>query len=101
MIEGMETFVGKKLKESAVTKKQRRSDGAYTIVTRPDFYSDAVHINMFICFDDDRVITDFFGDKCYSICRGLYNRHSNVYERRFTKRDIQFLRKFVKENTEE
>lgn len=101
MIEGMETFVGKRLKESAVIRKQSRPGGGYTILTRPDYYSGSIHINMFICFDDDRVITDFFGDKCFSIYRGLYNRRSNVYERRFTRRDIQFLRKFVRENTED
>ena len=101
MIEGMESFVGRKLKESAIKWKERCSNGEYSILTRPDFYSSAIHINMFIIFNEDRIITDFEGDKCYSVCRGLYNRHANVYERSFTKRDIQYLRRFVRENTEE
>ena len=102
MIDGMEPFVGRKLSESALIRKIPRSRGeGYYIITRPDFYSDAIHINMFIYFGEDGVITDFDGDKCYSVCRGLYNRHSNVYDREFTRRDIQFLRRFVRENTEE
>ena len=101
MIEGMEGFVGRKLKESAIQFKQKslHSDGYY-IITRPDFYSDSIHINMYIHFDENRIITDFSGDKCYSVYRGMYNRSGNVYDREFTKRDMQFLRKFVRENTE-
>ena len=102
MIEGMEKFVGLKLKESAIKYKQKKLNGeGYYIITRPYFYSDAIHINMYIHFDDNRIITGFSGDKCYSVYRGLYNRSGNVYDREFTKRDIQFLRKFVRENTED
>ena len=101
MIDGMESFVGRKLTESALKQKLPCSKGEeYYIITRPDCYSDAIHINMYIFFNEDGVITDFDGDKCYSVCRGMYNRHSNVYDREFTRRDIQFLRKFVRENTE-
>ncbi len=100
MIEGMEAFVGKKLKETAVEWKLPGQNGSYYIITRPDFYSDAIHINMYIYFDKDRIITDFSGDKCYSVYRGMYNRSANVYDREFTKRDIQYLRRFVRENTE-
>ena len=102
MIEGMEQFVGKKLKESALQYKHHEMHGdGYYIITRPTFYSDAIHINMEIHFNEDRIITNFSGDKCYSIYRGMYNRSSNVYPRQFTKRDIQYLRKFVRENIEE
>ena len=97
----MEKYIGKKLIESVEEHKYPSSGGGYYICTRPDFYSDAIHINMFICFNEDRIITDFDGDKCYSVCRGLYNRHANVYDREFTRRDIQYLRKYVREHTEE
>lgn len=100
MIEGMEQFVGKVLKESAVQRKLPGKNGEYYIITRPYFYSDAIHINMYIHFDENRVITGFSGDKCYSVYRGMYNRSGNVYDRDFTKRDIQYLRKFVRENSE-
>ena len=100
MIDGMEAFVGRKLKESSVQWKQPCQNGGYYIITRPDFYSDSIHINMYIYFDENRIITDFDGDKCYSVYRGMYNRSANVYDREFTKRDIQYLRKFVRENTE-
>ncbi len=101
MIEGMDKFIGLKLKESAVQYKQTVSGGdGYYIITRPHFYSDAIHINMYIFFDKNRIITGFDGDKCYSVYRGMYSRSANVYDREFTKRDIQFLRKFVRENTE-
>lgn len=56
---------------------------------------------MRIYFNEDRIITGFSGDKCYSVYRGMYNRSGNVYEREFTKRDILYLRRFVRENTEE
>lgn len=101
MIEGMEAFIGRQLKESAIQSKQSSHNGEYYIITRPHFYSDAIHINMYIHFDENRIITGFSGDKCYSVYRGMYNRSGNVYDREFTKRDIQFLRKFVRENTEE
>lgn len=101
MIEGMDEFVGRRLKESAVQHKQKVTNGEdYYIITRPYFYSDSMHINMYIFFDENRFITGFDGDKCYSVYRGMYNRSSNVYDRDFTKRDIQYLRRFVKENTE-
>lgn len=99
MIDGMETFVGRKLNDSVIKRRLPCSKGGgYYIITRPDFYSDAIHINMYVFFNEDGVITDFDGDKCYCICRGIYNRHSNVYDREFTRRDIQFFRRFVKEN---
>ena len=100
MIKGMEPFVGMKLVGSVIQRRLTTQKGKYYIVTRPDFYSAAIHINMYIYFDSDGYITDFDGDKCYSVCRGLYNRHANVYEREFTKRDIQYLRRFIKDNTE-
>jgi hypothetical protein len=101
MIDGMEAFVGRKLNESILEQRMPHSKDEYYIITRPDFYSDAIHINMYVFFNEDGIITDFDGDKCYSICRGLYNRHSNVYDREFTRRDIQYLRRFVRENTAE
>ncbi len=101
MIEGMESFVGRKLTGTVLERRLPCSNGSgYYIITRPDYYSDAIHINLYVYFNEDGVITDFDGDKCYSVCRGFYSRHSNVYDREFTKRDIQFLRRFVKENTE-
>ena len=101
MIEGMEAFVGLILEESAVEDKQRDRNDGYYIITRPDFYGSSIHINMFIHFGEDRIITDFSGSKCYSVSRGLYNRSAKVHDREFTKRDIQYLRRFVRENTEE
>lgn len=101
MIEGMEAFGGLKLNESVLKRRMPHSKDEYYIITRPDLYSDAIHINMYVFFSEDGIITDFDGDKCYSISRGLNNRHSNVYDRTFTRRDIQFLRRFVKENTED
>ena len=101
MIKGMEAYIGMKLKESAVKWKQHCSSGGYCIITRPDFYSDFMHINMWIYFDENRVITGFAGDKCYSVYRGMYNRSSKVYDREFSKKDIQYLKKFIRENTEE
>ena len=101
MIEGMQAFIGRKLKESAIQWKQPAQNGEYYIVTRPDYYSDAIHINMCIYFDENRIITDFWGDKCYSVYRGMFNRSSNVFDRKFTKRDIQYLRRFVKESLED
>ena len=100
MIEGMEKYVGKKLKGCAIEHKLPCQGGGYYIITRPYFYSDSMHINMYIYFDENGIITGFDGDKCYSVYRGMYNRSANVYDREFTKRDIQYLRGFVKQNTE-
>ncbi|QTE73996.1 hypothetical protein JS518_14050 [Clostridiales bacterium FE2010] len=101
MINGMEAYMGKKLKESVVEKRQPCSSGGYYIITRPDFYSDSMHINMWIYFDENRVITGFAGDKCYSVSRGMYNRSAKVHDREFTKRDIQYLKTFIRDNIEE
>ena len=101
MIDGMEDLLGKKLKESSTQHKLPLSEDTYYIITRPDFYSTSMHINMVIYFDKDNVITDFSGDKCYSVYRGMYNRSGNVYEREFTRKDIQYLRRFVKNNSED
>jgi hypothetical protein len=101
MINGMEAFVGLKLKKSVTDRKQKRSSGnGWYVITRPTFYSDSMHINMYIYFDDDGVITGFSGDKCYSVYRGLYNRSGSVHHRDFSQKDIQFLKKYVRENTE-
>lgn len=101
MINGMESFVGYKLNKSVCEWKQPCSTGGYYIVTRPDFYSSSMHINMRIYFDEDRVITGFTGDKCYSVYRGMYNRSGKVSQREFTKKDIQYLQKFIKDNSED
>ena len=96
MIEGMEKYVGRKLKDEYV---EEYKDSSY-IVTRPDYYSTNMHINMTIYFDENYCISDFDGDKCYSYDRGMYNRSSATYSRNFTKRDIAYLRSFVREITE-
>lgn len=101
MIEGMEAYVGKQLKESAVEWKQPCRTVGYYIITRPDFYSASMNINMWIYFDENRVITGFAGDKCFSVYRGMYNRSQKVYDRDFSKRDIQYLKRIVRENTED
>ena len=55
MIDGMENYVGKKLKESFVQMKQPGRNGEYYIITRPHFYSDAIHINMYIHFEKEKM----------------------------------------------
>ena len=97
MIDGMESYIGKKLKAEYIEKYK---DKKY-IVTRPDYYSTNMHINMTISFDSNYCISDIDGDKCYSYDRGMYNRSSAIYDRNFTKRDVAFLRKFIKEITEQ
>ena len=103
MIAGMEKFVGRKLTETVVQQRGIKDSGGKGnyIITRPDFYRSSIHINMYIYFDEERRIIDFDGDKCFSVCRGLYNRSAAVHDREFTKRDIQYLRRYVKENSEE
>ena len=54
-----------------------------------------------IHFDGNRIIAGFSGDKCYSVYRGMYNCSGNVYDRDFTNRDIQYLRKFLKDNIQD
>ena len=100
MIEGMEAFIGKKLKPAAIAGKIASGKDQYYIITRPGFYSDSIHINMYIYFDQDGVITGFAGDKCYSVYRGMYNRSASVHVREVSKRDIQYLRSLVRRNTE-
>ena len=101
MIEGMEAFIGRKLKEEYIDDRGAFiRDNGY-IVTRPDFYSGNVHINMFIHFDKDFRISDIDGNKCYSYNRGLYNRSSSVTPREFSKRDLAYLRRYIREITDE
>lgn len=97
MIEGMEKFIGRKLNDTTI-EQYRNTIGMYggCIVTRPDFYRGNIAINMNIHVNKDMIITDFTGDKCYSHYSGLYNRCHNVYDRSFTKRDIAYLRGFVR-----
>ncbi len=100
MMEGMEDLVGRKLKPEFVEKRKDLILSQHYVITRPDFYSDSMHINMRIHVNDDFVITGFSGDKCYSVYRGLYNRSASVHDREFTKRDIAYFRKYVKEISE-
>jgi len=101
-METMESYVGLKLKEESIKWKQPNKNGpGYYIVTRPDFYGDSIHINLYIIFDGEGVITDFDWDKCRSANRGVYNRSAKKTPMDLTKRDIKYLQNFVKANTEE
>ncbi len=100
MIEGMEAYVGFKLKPEAIERWGQMIRAEHKICTRPDFYSGRTHINMFIYFDDDYRITDFSGTKGYGPTTSIYNRSGSYSSGDFTKRDIAYLRRFVKENTE-
>jgi len=99
MLEGMENLIGRRLKDEYIEKNgQFIKDNGY-IVTRPDFYSGNIHINMFIRFDEDFRVSDIDGTKSYGCYRGLYNRSGSVTPRKFSKRDLAYLRRFVKNIT--
>lgn len=97
MIDGMEAYVGRRLKPEVAERYRMLISGQGYFTTRPDFYSSSIHINMNIHVNAEGIITDFTGDKCYSVYRGMYNRSSAVHDRSFTKRDLAYLRKYVKE----
>lgn len=98
----MEPLVGKKLKEEIVKDRQpARSGEGYYIITRPDCYPDSVHINLYILFNKDRIITGFDWDKCRSANRGLYNRSAKTTSMELTMLDIRYWQNYIKENTEE
>ena len=100
MIEGMESFIGLKLNAQAIEDygEQLNSYQNY-ILTRPDDCGENIHINMYIFVDENYVITDVDGNKCYSYYRGMYNRSSSVYMRPFSKRDLAYLKRFLKKIT--
>ena len=100
MLDGMEKFVGLRLTDEAVQRYHDYIDAEGKFITRPDFYGTSIHINMFIHVDRESMrITDFSGTKCYSVCRGLYNRSAPVHMREFNQKDMAYLRKFVKSIT--
>lgn len=100
MIEGMEEYVGLKLNAEAIERWGMliRAEGKFC--TRPDFYGGRTHINMFIHCDNEYRIVDYSGSKGYGATTSIYNRSGNYTAGDFTKRDISYLRKFVKEITE-
>lgn len=96
MIDGMEAYVGRKLKPEIAEQYSMLISGQGYFTTRPDFYSSNIQINMNIHVNSEGIITDFTGIKCYSVCRGLYNRSSTVHPRSFSARDLAYLRKYVR-----
>ena len=95
MIEGMEAYVGRKLKPEIAEQYNMLIAGHGYFTTRPDFYSSNIHINMNIHVNKEGIITDFTGNKCYSASRGLYNRSATVHPRSFSAKDLAYLRKYV------
>jgi len=88
MIEGMESFIGRKLNNESIGKyKQIISDMGF-LPTSPKECGTNISINMMIFLDADYVITKFEGNKTYCYSKGLYNRSSSVKERSFSKKDI-------------
>ncbi len=51
-MEGMEDLVGRKLKPKFAEKRKDIISSQHYLVTRPDFYSDSMHINMRIHVND-------------------------------------------------
>ncbi len=100
-IEGTEELIGRKLKDDVIEKSRNLLDSAHYFVTRPDFYSDNMHINMNVYVSDDYRITEITGNKCQSYYSGLYNRSAKVHDRAFTKKDISWLKKYIKSITED
>lgn len=99
MIEGMEEFVGKRIKKESIEALKGSDESSGYIRTCPDFIGPNTHINMFVYYKD-YVITRVDGDKCFSVYRGMYNRSSAVYDRPFTKRELAYFRRFLKTITE-
>lgn len=97
-IEGFEKYYGRILK--AEYRSSLHLDRSW--ITRPDFYtSNNIHINMILHFDENYRLAHVEGDKCFSAYRGLYNRSMPVRPRKFTERDIRYLKKFILDITEE
>ena len=99
MIDGTEEFIGRRLKDEVIKEKKDYFIPNGYILTRPDFYNGNTHINMYIRIDENYTISSIDGDKCYSVYRGLYNRSGSVRPGKFTKRDIAYLRRYLKEIT--
>ena len=100
-IEGTDELIGRKLKDAVIEKNRNVLDSAHYFVTRPDFYSGNMHINMNVYVSADYRITEITGDKCYSNYSGIYNRSAKVHDRAFTKKDISWLKKYIKSITED
>ena len=100
MIEGMESYLGRKLKPEYIEKYMSHIiHGCGYIVTRPDNCGPMTHINMNTHFDSNFRIVDFSGSKCYSHYSGLYNRSAKIRTGHFTAKDIAYWRRFIKEIT--
>lgn len=99
MLEGFEQYIGRTLKPEFVAGKNLLPGGSTN--TRPPSTGPNTHINMLIRYDEDYKITDIFGDKCISVSRGLYDRSANVYDRPFTKRELDYFHKYILRNSDE
>ena len=98
--EALNDLIGKRLNQEAMEKYKDCLRTGY-IITRPDHYTgNSTHINMYICVNEEGRIERFNGDKCYGYYSGMYNRSHNTYDRPFTKKDIAYLKKYVKKITE-
>ena len=98
-IAGFESFLGKRWKDSFIDENIETLKLHDYIITRPPNLSGYIHINMYVYYDDGFHITAIKGDKCYSSPNSLYNR-SSVHEREFSRDDLRYLRKFLKEHVE-
>ncbi len=93
MIEGMENYIGKRLKSEYIEVYKDQIEQEGSIMIKPDHYrSPNVCILMIISIDREYRISGFQGIKNYCYDRGMDSR---LFDRPFSKKDITYLRKFV------
>ena len=98
-IAGFEEYYGRTLKPEYRGEEGSAKNGK-VIITRPDHYeSGNIHINMYVRFDSDYKLIDVRGGKCYSRVTGMWNRSGPAKDRAWSKKDIAYLRKFIKKIT--
>ena len=102
MLPGLEQCIGLKIRDEVIEEWGHPSKAyAGELYTRPDYYeSGNIHINMRVSYDDEHRVCDVDGDKCYSYCGGMWNRSHKVFPREFSKKDIAYLKRYIKTITE-
>ena len=98
-IPGLEEYYGRTLKPELQTTHPTGENGT-KIIINPDYYeSREVHIQMHLLFDKEYKFIGAEGYKTYTWYGSMWSRSGSHHERDWSKKDIAYLKKYIKNNT--
>lgn len=96
---GLEEYYGRTLKPELQKENPLGKNGT-KIIIEPDYYtSRELGVQMYLIFDEEYKLVGAEGYKTYSWYGSMWSRSGSHHERDWSKRDIAYLKKYIKNNT--